>query len=125
MRMFKVAALVLIVGATSIVSVSLARAASECSTSRVLADWGEDSSGYIDLKSGESCLFHIGKLGTVSSSETSQKPVHGKLKKLNASTFQYTAKARFKGTDTFAIKTTGQGPRASGTSVITVNATIK
>jgi len=44
---------------------------------------------------------------------------------LNISTFEYTAKARFKGSDTFAIKATGQGSTASGTSVITVHATIK
>ena len=63
--------------------------------------------------------------GTVSSSDILQKPAHGKLKKLNITTYEYKAKARYKGTDTFAIKATGQGPTASGTSVITVNATIK
>jgi hypothetical protein len=63
--------------------------------------------------------------GTVSNSDISQKPVHGKLKRLNISTYEYTAKARYKGGDTFAIKATGQGPMASGTSVITVHATIK
>jgi hypothetical protein len=63
--------------------------------------------------------------GTVSGSDISQKPAHGKLKKLDVSTFQYTAKARYKGIDTFAIKAAGQGPTASGTSVITVHATIK
>jgi hypothetical protein len=63
--------------------------------------------------------------GTVSSSDILQKPVHGKLKRLNISTYEYTAKRRYKGSDTFAIKATGQGPTASGTSVITVHATIK
>ncbi len=123
MRLCKVVALTIIVVAP--ISVSLAQAASDCSTLRTTADWGENSTSYIDLKSGESCLFHITKRGTVSNSEISQKPVHGKVKRLNTSTFQYTAKARYKGNDTFAIKATGQGPRASGTSLITVNATIK
>jgi hypothetical protein len=63
--------------------------------------------------------------GTVSSSDISQKPAHGKLKRLNISTYEYTAKARYKGSDTFAIKATGQGPTASGTSEIAVHATIK
>ena len=54
-----------------------------------------------------------------------QKPAHGKLKKLNMTTYEYKAKARYKGSDSFAIKATGQGPTASGTSVITVHATIK
>jgi len=63
--------------------------------------------------------------GAMSSSEISQKPAHGKLKRLNISTYEYTAKARYKGSDTFAIKETGKGPAASGTSVITVHATIQ
>ena len=63
--------------------------------------------------------------GTVSSSEILKKPAHGKLKKLNVTTYEYKAKAKYKGTDTFAIKATGQEPTASGTSVITVSATIK
>jgi hypothetical protein len=89
-----------------------------------LANWGENSTGYIDLKSGASCTFPIRK-GGVSGSDISQKPEHGALKKLNASTFVYTAKARYKGSDTFAIKATGQGQTSSGTSIITVHATIK
>jgi len=104
---------------------SFARAASDCSLSGTLADWGENSTGYIDLTSGRSCLFPIRIRGTVSGSDISQKPAHGKLKKLDKSTFEYTAKARYKGSDTFAIKATGLGPTASGTSVITVHATIK
>ena len=58
-------------------------------------------------------------------SDIFQKPEHGKLKKLNTTTYEYAPKARYKGSDTFAIKATGQGPTGSGTSVITVHATIK
>ena len=122
MRSSKIAALVLIVGA---ISVSLARAASDCPTSATVSDWGENSTGYFNVASGGSCVFPIRMAGAVSSSEISQKPAHGKLKKLNISTYEYTAKARYKGSDTFAIKTTGKGPTASGTSVITVHATIQ
>jgi hypothetical protein len=124
MRLSKVAALALIVGATSLISVSLARAASDCSMSVTLADWGENSTGDISVASGGSCLFPIRMRGTASS-DILQKPAHGKLKKLNTTTYEYKAKARYKGSDTFAIKATGQGPTASGTSVITVHATIK
>jgi hypothetical protein len=113
MRLSKVAALALIVGAPNLTSVSLARATSECSISGTLADWGESSTEYIHVKSGQSCLFPIRMRGTVSSSDISQEPVHGKLKRLNISTFEYTAKARFKGSDTFAIKATGQGPNCA------------
>jgi hypothetical protein len=125
MRLSHVVALALIVGAANLVPVSSVRAASDCPISVTLADWGEDTSGYIDVASGGSCLFPIRMRGTVASSEISQKPGHGKLKKLNVSTYEYKAKARYKGSDTFAIKATGQGPTASGTSVITVHATMK
>ena len=124
MRSSKIAAL-LIVAATSAVSVSSARAASDCSASTTLANWGENVTGDIDIASGESCLFPIRIRGTVGSSEISQKPAHGKLKKLDASSYQYTAKAKYKGSDTFVIKATGKGPAASGTSIITVKATVK
>jgi hypothetical protein len=124
MRPSKIAAL-LIAAAASTVAVPSARAASDCSASTTLANWGENATGDIDIASGESCLFPIRIRGTVGSSEISQKPAHGKLKKLDASSYQYTAKAKYKGSDTFAIKATGKGPTASGTSVITVHATVK
>ena len=106
-------------------SASLARAASDCSISTTLADWGESSTSNVEVVSGGSCLFPIRIHGTVSSSDISQKPLHGKLKRLNTSTYQYTAKRGYKGSDTFVIKATGQGPAVSGTSVITVHAEIK
>jgi len=124
-RLFQSAALALVAGAATILPLSSARAVSDCSASTTLANWGENATGDIDLAAGESCLFPIRIRGTVGSSEISQKPAHGKLKKLDASSYQYTAKAKYRGSDSFVIKATGKGPTASGTSVITVNATIK
>jgi hypothetical protein len=124
-QLSKAAALALIATTPSLASASSARADSDCSLSVTLANWGENSTGYIDLKAGESCLFPIRMGGTVSTADISQKPAHGKLKKLNMSAFEYKAKARYKGSDIFAIKATGEGSKASGTSVITVHATIK
>ena len=125
MRLSQLAALALIVGATGSMSASPALAASDCPKLVELADWGENSTGDISVASGQSCLVPVKMRGTVSSSDILKKPAHGKLKKLNATTYEYRAKARYKGSDTFAIKATGQGPATSGTSVITVNATIK
>jgi hypothetical protein len=125
MRLGKVVALALIATVPSLMPGSFARTASDCSISGTLADWGENSTDYIDLKSGDSCLFPIRRHGTVSGSDISQKPIHGKLKRLSTSTFQYTAKSGYKGSDTFVIRATGQGPTASGTSAITVHATIR
>ena len=106
-------------------SASSALAAPECPKLVGLADWGENSTGDISVASGGSCLFPIPMRGTVSSSDISQKPGHGKLKKVNASTYQYTAKARYIGSDAFAITATGKGQKGSGTSAITVQVTIK
>ena len=127
MRLSKVAVLALIVGTAGSMSASPspALAATDCPKLVELTDWGQNSTGDISVAAGESCLFPITMRGTVTSSEILQKPAHGKLKKLNATTYEYKPKARYKGSDSFAIKATGQGPTASGTSVITVQATIK
>ena len=125
MRLPAVVALALVVAVTASMPASGAPAASDCPKLVELADWGENSTGDISVAPGQSCLFPITIRGTVSSSEILKKPAYGKLKKLNLTTYEYKAKAKYKGNDSFAIKATGQGPRASGTSVITVNATIK
>ena len=125
MRLPEVVALALVVAVTASIPASQALAAPDCPKLVELADWGENSTGDISVASGQSCLVPVKMRGTVSSSDIFKKPAHGKLKKLNATTYEYKAKARYKGSDTFAIKATGQGPTASGTSVITVNATIK
>jgi hypothetical protein len=124
-RCLKAAALVVIVGATGLLSASSARAASDCSISVTLVDLGTNSTAYITVAPGESCQFPIKLPGTVISSDISHKPVRGKLKKINISTYQYTAKARYKGSDTFAITAAGRDEKASGTSLFSVQVTIK
>ena len=52
MRLSKVAALALIVGATGSMSASPALAASDCPKLVELADWGENSTGDISVASG-------------------------------------------------------------------------
>jgi len=125
MRLSKAVVWVLIFVVSSSLSASPALAASECPILVELADWGENPTGEVSVASGQSCQFSIKLRGTVSGSDILQKPARGKLKKLNVTSYEYKAKAKYKGSDTFSIKATGQGPTASGTSVITVNATIK
>ena len=125
MRLPEVVALALVVAVTASLPATEALAAPDCPKLVELADWGENSTGDISVASGDSCIFPITLRGAASSSEISQKPAHGKLKKLNVATYEYRTKARYKGSDTLAIKATGKGPKASGTSVITVHATIK
>jgi hypothetical protein len=74
MRLFKVAALALVYGATGSMSASVALAASDCPKLEELADWGENSTGDISVASGGSCLFPIPMRGTVSRSDILQKP---------------------------------------------------
>ena len=92
--------------------------------SATLADWGEKSTGYLTVEPRESCQFPIKMPGTIGSSDISQKPGQGKLKKINASTYQYTAK-KAKGSDAFAITATGKDEKTSGTSIISFQVTIK
>lgn len=93
--------------------------------SATLANWGEKSTAQIAVAPKESCQFPLKLSGTINSSDVSQKPSRGKLKKINASTYQYTAKARYKGTDTFAITATGKNETSSGTTEVLVEVTIK
>ena len=88
MRLSSLAIVALVVGASNPTYVSIAIAASECSRSMELADWGENSTGDISVASGESCTFPITLRGATSSSEIQQKPSHGKLKKLNIATYE-------------------------------------
>ena len=125
MRLPEIVALAVVVAVTASMPATEALAAPDCPKLVELADWGENSTGDISVAPGQSCLFPITIGGTVSSSEIFKKPSYGKLKKINLTTYEYKAKAKYKGSDSFAIKATGQGPTASGTSVITVNATIK
>jgi hypothetical protein len=125
MRFSRVVALAFIVAVLGLGALSPARAASECPASGTLSSWGVNSTGYFNVASGGTCLFPIRMDGVVKSTSISQRPAHGTLKRLNASTYTYTAKAGYKGTDAFAVQATGKGPTSSGTSVITMNATVQ
>ena len=124
MKIFSIAT-VIVVGAICLAPVPSAVAASECSMSATLANWGEKSTATIAIAPKESCQFPIRLPGTISSSEISQKPSRGKLKKVNTSTYQYTARARYRGTDAFAITAVGNDEKASGTTAISFEVTIK
>ncbi len=102
-----------------------AHAASECPATGVMSSWGVNSTGYFSISSGGTCLFPVKMDGVIAKSAISQKPAHGTLKKLNTSTYSYTAKQGYKGSDAFAVSFTGKGPSGSGTSVITMNATVQ
>ena len=89
------------------------------------AGWGFNSVGYIEIASGSSCIFSVNITGEVTSSSVSQNPAHGTLQQLDLSSFVYTSEAGYRGRDTFSVQATGKSPTSSGTSVITISATLQ
>ena len=100
-------------------------AASECRVTGSPSEFGVDMTGYFAVASGATCLFPIRIPGMMNDSGISRKPVHGTIRKLNVTTFTYTAARGYSGSDTFAVYGTGKGPYGSGKSVITLNVTIQ
>ncbi|WP_143197904.1 Ig-like domain-containing protein [Bradyrhizobium sp. AS23.2] len=89
------------------------------------AGWGFNSIGYIQIPSGSGCLLAVNINGEIQTSSVSQNPAHGTLQQLDASSFLYTSQAGYIGGDSFSIQATGMSQTASGTSVITINATLQ
>jgi hypothetical protein len=89
------------------------------------AGWGFNSIGYIEIASGSSCLFAVNIDGEILSSSVSQTPANGTLQQLDLSSFLYTSQAGYRGRDTFSVQATGRSQSSSGSSVITINATLR
>ncbi|MGY3618277.1 Ig-like domain-containing protein [Bradyrhizobium sp. USDA 10063] len=88
--------------------------------------WGFPATGYFDVSPGGTCLFSLNINGEILSATITQAPSNGRVSMVNVSTYTYTANPGFTGTDTFVIRATGKdidGP--AGTSVITMNATVR
>jgi hypothetical protein len=113
-------------GLVAVATPALAQNAPQCVVSgSPPAGWGFNSTGYIMIASGGSCLFSINISGEVLSSRVSQRPAHGKLQRLNRSSYVYTSQAGYRGSDAFSVQAAGKSPTSSGTSVVTVNATLQ
>jgi hypothetical protein len=119
---------VLIAGALVLVAVAapaLAQNAPQCPVSGTPSDWGVNSVGYIQINAGGSCLFSLNIRGEILSSSVSQRPAHGRLQRIDRASYVYKSNAGYRGSDTFSVQATGKGPYSSGTSVITINATLQ
>jgi hypothetical protein len=119
---------VLIAGALVLVAVAtpaLAQNAPQCPVSGSPSDWGVNSVGYIQINSGGSCLFSLNVRGEILSSSVSQRPAHGRLQRIDRASYVYKSNAGYRGSDTFSVQATGKGPYSSGTSIITINATLQ
>jgi hypothetical protein len=125
MRLSKAFVLAFILAAAGLVSPSSAQNAPQCPMSGSPSDWGFNSTGYIMIASGGSCLFSINISGEILRSSISQRPAHGTLQRIDRSSYVYASRAGYRGSDTFSVRATGKSPTSSGTSVITVNATLQ
>ena len=105
---------------------AFAQNASQCVVSgSPPAGWGFNSMGYIMLASGGGCLFTVNISGEILSSRVAQRPAHGRLQRLDRSSYVYTSQAGYRGSDTFSVQASGKSPTSSGTSVLTINATLQ
>jgi hypothetical protein len=125
MQLSKAFALALILAVQGLVSPSSAQNAPQCPMSGSPSDWGFNSTGYIMIASGGSCLFSINISGEVLRSSISQRPAHGTLRRIDRSSYVYTSRPGYRGSDAFSVQATGKSPTSSGTSIITVNATLQ
>ena len=103
-----------------------ARAQTQCPVIGSVSTWGFPATGYFDVSPGGTCLFSLNINGEILSATITQAPSNGSLNMLNVSTYTYTPNQGFTGTDAFVIQATGNaigGP--VGTSVITMNATVR
>ena len=100
-------------------------AAADCRVTGTPSAFGVDMTAFIAVKSGETCNFPMRIPGMMTASGISQKPAHGTLRRINLTTFTYSAARGYSGSDSFAIYGVGKGPYGSGRSVMTVNATIQ
>jgi len=100
--------------------------AAECSMAGTLSPFGANSAGGFAIPAGRSCLLVLRLPGSITQSSVTQKPAHGTLRRLNVSSYQYSASKGYKGSDTFAVTATGTTQfGAAGTSVVTLTATVQ
>src|SRR6476659_2618798 len=125
MRASKAIAATVILAATVFMSVSSAQNAPECPIAGTLSPFGINSAGVFNVAPGGACLFPLRIEGVIAASSIVQSPANGVLRQLNESTFEYTANPGYAGPDTFSVQVTGKGPTASGTSIITLVATVR
>ena len=111
---------------TALFVTTQAGAQDQCPVIGSASTWGFPGTGYFDVPPGGACLFSLNINGEIQSATIAKAPLNGSLNMENVSTYTYRPNPGFTGTDSFAIEATGKdigGP--VGTSVITMNATVR
>jgi hypothetical protein len=128
MRNLKTLTLVAIGATAALVFLAPARAqVSECRVLGNWAGWGQNGTGTFDVTPGGSCTIGATTFGHFEGSKVAKKPQHGTVKQLSLSSWQYTAKPGFTGTDSFVLEGTGHDPSqpAGQRSLVTMNVNVK
>ena len=97
----------------------------DCPVAGTLAPIGFNSTGTIELSSGESCNLFLNTSGTIESSKITQKPKNGSVKMVSMANVVYTPKPGYRGSDEFAVTVKGRTQSASGTSVVKIKADVR
>jgi hypothetical protein len=108
MQLSKAFAFAFILAAPGLASPSSAQNAPQCPMSGSASDWSFNSTGYIMIASGGSCLFSINISGEIFRSSISQRPAHGTLRRIDRSSYVYTSRTGYRGSDAF--QATGKSP---------------
>jgi len=103
-----------------------ARAQTQCTVSGDASDWGFPATGYFEVPAGGCCLFALNVRGEILSAAIAQGPSNGTLNMVNVATYTYTPNPGFAGRDVFMIQASGKDQYGqSGTSMVTMNATVR
>jgi hypothetical protein len=87
MRRSKAFALAFFLLSPTLITSSSAQNAPQCPISGSPSDWGVNSIGYIEINSGQSCLFALNVRGEILRSSVSQRPAHGRLQRINRASY--------------------------------------
>jgi hypothetical protein len=100
--------------------------AEQCVGTGTQTTFGANGTGWFEVKSGQACQYAFSMMGggVVSNSRITVRPKNGTARMLDATSFEYKAKAGYKGQDTFAIEATGRNQTGSGKSVLTMNVAV-
>jgi len=128
MRNFKTLTIVAIGATAALVFLAPARAqVSECHVLGNWAGWGQNGTGTFEVNPGGSCTIGASTFGHFEGSRVAKKPQHGTVNQLSLSSWQYTAKPGFTGSDSFVLEGTGHDPSqpAGQRSLVTMNVNVR
>lgn len=97
----------------------------DCIVSATPATFGVNSTGVLDINSGDSCNLYLRVSGTIESAKIVQRPKNGSLSMNDVSSAVYKSKAGYRGVDEFAFQVSGNSMTGKGTSVIKIRANVR